>query len=86
MAPGTERCKMDRIPTAAYLAHLRKRYPAGTRVELDHMDDPYTKLRPGDRGTVTEVDDIGSVRINWDNGSTLACIDRVDAFHTLPPA
>jgi hypothetical protein len=77
---------MNRTPSTDYLAHLRKRYPAGTRVELDHMDDPYTKLRPGDQGTVIQVDDIGSVHIAWDRGSSLACIDGVDAFHTITPA
>jgi hypothetical protein len=50
------------------------------------MDDPYTKLRPGDQGTVIQVDDIGSVHIAWDRGSSLACIDGVDAFHTITPA
>ncbi|NLG05655.1 MAG: DUF4314 domain-containing protein, partial [Clostridia bacterium] len=40
---------------------LRKEYPAGARVELVHMNDPYnTKLFPGARGTVVSVDDIGT--------------------------
>ena len=44
-----------------FLEHLRNEYPAGTRVELIHMDDPYnTKLFPGARGTVLSVDDIGT--------------------------
>ncbi len=35
------------------------------------MDDPYTKLRPGDQGTVSFVDDIGTVFVDWDSGSKL---------------
>ena len=43
------------------LERLRKEYPAGARVELVHMNDPYnTKLSSGARGTVVSVDDIGT--------------------------
>lgn len=49
---------------------LRKRYPVGTRVELVRMDD--VQAPPvGTRGTVTGVDDIGSIMVAWDNGSGL---------------
>ncbi|MFN2556737.1 MAG: DUF4314 domain-containing protein [Nitriliruptorales bacterium] len=34
-------------------------------------DDPYTHLRPGDPGTVTVVDHLGTVHVAWDSGSTL---------------
>lgn len=41
------------------LKQLREQYPAGTRVELIHMDDPYNrKLVPGCQGTVRWVDAI----------------------------
>lgn len=46
-------------------------YPAGTRVELVRMDD--VQAPPvGTRGTVRGVDDIGSIMVNWDNGSGLS--------------
>ena len=32
-----------RMISEAALAALKARYPAGTRVELIHMDDPYNK-------------------------------------------
>jgi hypothetical protein len=45
--------------------------PAGTRVELVRMDD--VQAPPvGTRGTVRGVDDIGSIMVNWDNGSGLS--------------
>ena len=51
---------------------LRKEYPIGARVELLHMDAPYnTKLFPGARGTVKCVDDMGTIHVRWDCGSSL---------------
>ena len=50
---------------------LREKYPAGTRVQLISMDDPYSKLMPGDKGTVKFVDDMGTVFVDWDCGSGL---------------
>jgi len=32
---------------------------------------PFTDLKPGDRGTVDFIDDMGTVFVNWDRGSTL---------------
>ena len=44
------------------------------------MDDPYTKLQPGDRATVCGVDDAGNILCEWDYGSTLSLIPGVDEF------
>lgn len=52
---------------------LRINYPKGTRVELVKMDD--AKAPPiGTRGTVTGVDDIGTIMVDWDNGSKLGIV------------
>ena len=57
------------------LENLRKQYPPGTRVELVKMNDPYnTKLTPGSKGTVVTVDDIGTIHVSWDCGSSLGII------------
>ena len=53
------------------LKQLKSYYTPGTRVMLLKMNDPYTKLRPGTKGTVTFVDDIGTIFVNWDSGSSL---------------
>ena len=50
---------------------LKAEYPAGTRVELVRMEDEYSRLKPGDKGTVTGVDDIGTIHVSWDCGSSL---------------
>jgi hypothetical protein len=59
----------------------------GDRVELVATDDPYTRLRAGDRGTVTGVADTPepTIDIAWDNGSTLAILpDAGDRVRLLP--
>lgn len=49
---------------------VRRRFPAGTRVELLRMDD--CQAPPiGICGTVLGVDDTGSLLMRWDNGSGL---------------
>lgn len=58
----------------AVLENLRKEYPQGCRVELVRMDDPYRKLNPGEQGTVAGVDDIGTVHVEWDCGSSLGVV------------
>ncbi len=54
------------------VARLKESYPKGCRVELVHMNDPFnTKLTPGCKGTVVAVDDIGTIHVQWDCGSSL---------------
>lgn len=61
----------------AQVERLRLRYPIGTRVELVEMDD--AQAPPiGTQGTVTGVDDTGSLLVDWDNGSRLNVIYGVD--------
>lgn len=62
---------------------MNKRYPVGTRVELIEMNDPYSKLIPGEKGTVRVVDDIGTVHVNWDCGSSLGLVPGEDSFRTI---
>lgn len=49
---------------------LREKYPVGSRVKLVRMDDKQAPII-GTLGTVTGVDDIGSIMVSWDNGSSL---------------
>jgi hypothetical protein len=62
---------------------LRKEYPVGTRVELVRMHDTYSKLKPGDQGTVVIIDDIGTIFCNWDCGSSLGVVYGEDAVRKL---
>ena len=65
------------------LKQLREYYKPGTRVELIRMDDPYSKLRPGDKGTVSFIDDTGTVFVNWDCGSSLGAVYGVDEIRKI---
>lgn len=72
-----------KFPAKVIVKALRARYPAGTRVELVSMDDPYGKLKPGDRGTVNHVDDTGTVFVDWDCGSGLGVVYGADTIRIL---
>lgn len=52
------------------IKRLREQFPAGCRVRLVKMDDPQAPPI-GTLGTVSGVDDIGSILVNWDNGCGL---------------
>ena len=71
------------VPNRETVARVRQMYPVGCRVELISMDDPYSKLKPGDRGTVDVVDDTGTVFVRWDNGSGLGIVYGVDRIRKL---
>lgn len=36
--------------------------------------DPYSRLRPGTEGTVSTVDDLGTVHVDWDDGGRLGMV------------
>ncbi|WP_339060233.1 DUF4314 domain-containing protein [Tepidibacillus marianensis] len=74
---------MNNFPSKDIVERLRKQYPSGTRVELVHMNDPYSKLRPGDQGTVDFVDDMGTIFCSWDIGSSLGVVYGEDAVRKL---
>lgn len=62
---------------------LKERYPAGTRIMLDYMDDPYHPIEKGMTGTVTDIDDMGTIHMKWDNGSSLGLCPDTDRFHVV---
>lgn len=69
-------------PTDKELTALREKYPAGTIVKLISMEDVQSPP-VGTIGEVTLIDDMGSVHVNWKNGSTLALIPDVDLWEIL---
>lgn len=52
----------------------------GKRVELIYTSDEYTDLSPGTQGTVVFIDSLGTVMVNWDNGSKLGLIPGEDRW------
>ena len=63
----------NRFPSREVVDRIRRQYPVGCRVELLCMDDVQA-LPIGTKGTVRYVDDIGSLGIAWDNGSSLQVV------------
>ena len=61
---------------------LRQRYPEGTRICVDSMDD-YCPIESGTCGTVEFVDDAGTLHCKFDNGRTLGVIPGVVDFHIV---
>jgi hypothetical protein len=56
---------------------------AGKRIELIRMEDPYTNLKEGDKGTIQFTDGIGQIHVKWDNGSTLAIVPEIDEYDII---
>lgn len=57
------------------LKALREQYPQDCRVRLNHMNDSYRPdLKEGALGTVSRVDDIGTIHVSWDCGSSLGVV------------
>ncbi len=67
------------FPKKEIVDRIKRDYPAGTRVELLHMDDPYAHIPEGTKGTVSCVDDTGTIHVNWDNGSSLGVVYGEDS-------
>ena len=54
----------------------------GKRVELIYMNDKQAPAA-GTKGTVRRVDDMGTIHVNWDNGSSLGLVDGEDTFKII---
>lgn len=74
---------MNQFPTREQVAQLRKMYPPGTRICVDHMENDPHPIPPGTMGIVTAVDDAGTLHYKFDNGRHLGLIHSVDAFHVV---
>lgn len=61
---------------------IKKKYPVGTRIKLNYMQDDYA-VPSGMTGTVDYVDDEGQIGMSWDNGRTLSLIYGVDSFSII---
>lgn len=57
--------------------------PGGRVKLLQPLDDPYSKLKEGDEGTISHIDDMKTIHVKWDNGSTLGLIPEVDHYQIL---
>ena len=72
-----------KFPNDEELEKLRAKYPKGTKIRLIHMNDPQP-VPSGTIGEVALIDDAGNIRLNWQNGRSLAIIEGVDDFEVIP--
>ena len=68
--------------SAEIIEKLKEIYPVGARVKLIKMEDVQAPPT-GTLGTVYGVDDIGSILVKWDNGSTLNVIFKEDNIEKI---
>ena len=52
----------------------------GKRITLIFTSDEYTKLKPGDKGTIGFVDAVGTIFVIWDSGSLLGLVPGEDRY------
>jgi Domain of unknown function (DUF4314) len=58
----------------------------GKRIPLSFTSDPYTHLKDGDLGTVTDINELKEftqIGVKWDNGLRLMLIQDKDKFEII---
>ena len=76
--------EFDRMHNMAKM--YKEMYKPGTRIEVEYMGDDPRPIAPGTRGTVSAVDDIGTIHCDFDNGRRLGLVPEVDSFRKLTQA
>lgn len=66
-----------------FAQRMRDNYPPGTRIMLLQMGDDPHPIESNTRGTVTVVDDMGTLHCHFDNGRQLGIVPGVDNFRKL---
>lgn len=66
-----------------WIKSIKEKYPEGTRIHLENMEDPFAPVPSGTEGTVDFVDDAGQIHMKWDNGRSLALVPGEDSFHKI---
>jgi hypothetical protein len=65
---------------------MPKELKEGTRIEIVDIQDQYTTLKTGDRGTVqgyTKTPWERQINVKWDTGSNLMLLEGVDKYRVL---
>lgn len=71
------------FPDRKIVERVKKEYPSGTRVKLISLNDPYRDIPTGTRGTVSCVDDAGTIHVHWDNGACLGVVYGEDSCRKI---
>ena len=65
------------------IQNIKEKYIAGTKIELIEMYDNTNPVPKGTKGIVDFVDDIGTIHMKWETGSSLGLIVGVDEFKVI---
>ena len=60
---------------------LKDDYRKGMKVKPNKMNDAQA-VPPGTEGTIVDVDDIGTIHVKWDTGSSLGLVES-DRFEII---
>ena len=64
------------------IKQIKEKYIVGTKVKLIKMYD-LQEVPVGTKGIIEFIDDIGTLHIKWENGSTLGLVVGVDEFEII---
>ena len=54
----------------------------GKRIRCIQMNDEHP-VESGTEGTISCVDDMGTIHVNWDNGRTIGLVQNEDQYELL---
>jgi hypothetical protein len=65
---------------------MKENIKVGNRIELVFINDSWTRLKPGDKGTVVKIEDESDetlIWVDWDNGENLALLSPIDKYRII---
>lgn len=74
---------LDNAERKAIIGNLKNKYPVGKRVELVDTSKDNPSIASGMQGTVKKLYKDGSIRVNWDNGTSSTVEYGTDDLITL---
>ena len=71
------------FPDEKTVERIRADFPIGSRIMMVYAADPFGPIEGGTEGTISSVDDIGTIHVNWDNGRCLGVILGEDVIEKI---
>lgn len=71
--------------TQEEVKQIKDKYVEGTKLELIKMYDYINTIPPGTKGFIHKVDDIGTIHVIWENGSSAGLVVGTDEFKIICP-
>ena len=71
------------FPDEKAVERIRADFPVGSKVMMIYSADPFAPIESGTEGTVSSVDDIGTIHVNWNNGRCLGVVLSEDVIEKI---